>query len=277
MTNDEIKKRLLDIAPTEIDFSVTMTGKESKKVNGLYYPATHEILLHNKNFKNDNELMYTAVHEYTHHLQSEELIKLMGVGAIYNAKSHTQKFWARFNDLLVIAEKKGYYTLDLSVSAELEALTVRIKTDYLEKNGELMKEFGRLLLQAQKLCKEANIRYEDYIDRVLQLPRQAEKDLRVVAVMNVPTNIGYENMKTLSKIDNDDIREKATNDLLEGNAPISVKQRLMAAKSNAKQNKGDDSSSDKLSKLQSEKNRIERAIENLESRLKIVEDAINAL
>lgn len=275
MTNDEIKKILLDIADTKIDFTVTMTGKKSKKVNGLYYPATHEILLHNKNFRNDNELIYTAIHEYAHHKESEELLNLMGVESIYNAKSHTQKFWARFNDLLVAAEKKGYYKLDLSLSPDLEALTKRLKEDYLAKNGALMKEFGELLLKAQKLCTEAGIRYEDYIDRVLQLPRQSEKDLRKVAVMPVPTNIGYDNMKTLSKIDDDEKRTAAAADFAAGSAPVSVRQRLLGV---IKKDKDDEEEGrDKLSKLHSEKARIERAIENLEDRLKIIDDAIGKL
>ena len=68
MTNEEIKKILLSLEQTDTDFSVTQTGKASKKVNGLYAPATFEIFLHNKNFTTENELIYTAIHEYTHHL-----------------------------------------------------------------------------------------------------------------------------------------------------------------------------------------------------------------
>ena len=61
MNNDEIKERLLKLEETSIDFTVTMSGKESPKVNGLYKPETHEIILHNKNFKSDNQLIYTAI------------------------------------------------------------------------------------------------------------------------------------------------------------------------------------------------------------------------
>ena len=35
MENARIKEILMDIAPTELDFTVTQTGKESKRVNGL--------------------------------------------------------------------------------------------------------------------------------------------------------------------------------------------------------------------------------------------------
>ena len=48
MENARIKEILMDIAPTELDFTVTQTGKESKRVNGLYSPDTHEILLFEK-------------------------------------------------------------------------------------------------------------------------------------------------------------------------------------------------------------------------------------
>ena len=78
MDNEKIKQILLDIAPTEMEFSVIQTGKESKRVNGFYMPDTHELFLHNKNFNNDNQLIYTAVHEYTHHIIAEELFKTTG-------------------------------------------------------------------------------------------------------------------------------------------------------------------------------------------------------
>ena len=76
MNNDQIKEILLSIEETDIDFTVTMSGKESKKVNGLYKPDNHEIILHNLNFKSDNQLIYTAIHEYTHHLVTVEQEKM---------------------------------------------------------------------------------------------------------------------------------------------------------------------------------------------------------
>ena len=36
MTNERIKEILLDLESCEIDFTVTQTGKESKRVNGFY-------------------------------------------------------------------------------------------------------------------------------------------------------------------------------------------------------------------------------------------------
>ena len=153
MDNEKIKQILLDIHETSLEFSVTLTGKESKKVNGLYKPETREILLHNKNFKSDNMLIYTAVHEYTHHLINEQQLAENG-GKLppKGSKVHTQAFWVKFHELLEIAEQKGYYVLGLENSPELEELTQKIKKEYLEANGRLMQEFGKLLAKAHALC-----------------------------------------------------------------------------------------------------------------------------
>ena len=106
MTNERIKEILLDLESCEIDFTVTQTGKESKRVNGFYKPDTHEIFIHNLNLKTDNMLVYTAIHEYTHHLVTIEKQKNdPSYGCA--CKVHTQDFWARFGGLLKIAEEKG--------------------------------------------------------------------------------------------------------------------------------------------------------------------------
>ena len=119
MNNERIKEILLDISPCEIDFTVTQTGKESKRVNGFYKPDTHEIFLHNLNFKSDNMLIYTAVHEYTHHLctiEKQENDPSYGKAC----KVHTQEFWAKFGDLLKIAEENGYYSIRIDYHYRLE-------------------------------------------------------------------------------------------------------------------------------------------------------------
>src|SRR5574344_2236997 len=124
MDNEKIKEILLDVQNTDLHFTITLTGKESKKLNGLYKPDTREILLHNKNFKTDNQLIYTAVHEYAHHLINEEQIAASGGKLpVKGSKVHTQAFWVKFHALLEIAEKKGYYVMNLETSPELEELT----------------------------------------------------------------------------------------------------------------------------------------------------------
>lgn len=50
MTNENILENLKKLYQCKTEFTVTQTGKQSKKVNGFYKPLTHEIFLHNKNF-----------------------------------------------------------------------------------------------------------------------------------------------------------------------------------------------------------------------------------
>lgn len=270
MENSKIKEILLDIAPTEIDFSVTQTGKESKRVNGLYTPDTHEILLHNKNFKTDNQLIYTAVHEYTHHLNAEILLKTTGASSVYNAKVHNQAFWAKFNELISIAEEKGYYKLSIDESPELAEITEKIKKEYLEENGRLMQEFGKLLIKAHELCEEANIRYEDYIDRVLCLPRNSAKEIRKVASVPVNPAIGFDNMKVVASVHKKDDRVEVEKEFLEGKSPVGVREMMRQKAQSTKQ-------SDPKEKLEKEKNRLERTIDQLSKRLEFVEESLASL
>ncbi|MCR5495298.1 MAG: hypothetical protein K6F15_06630 [Treponema sp.] len=271
MDNARIKEVLLDIAPTELDFTVTQTGKESKRVNGFYMPDTHEIFLHNKNFKNENQLIYTAVHEYTHHLTAEELLKTTGnASARYNAKVHSQAFWAKFNSLLLIAEEKGYYKLDWESNEELKELTEKIRKEYLEQNGRLMQEFGKLLIRAHELCNEADIRYEDYVDRVLCLPRNTAKDIQKVGAVDVNPAIGFENMKIVASVRKKDDRAEVEQEFLDGKGPVTVRELMRQKAMNCKKT-GED---DQKAKLEKEKNRLEKTIDQLSKRLEFVEESL---
>ena len=269
MDNEKIKEMLLDISPSSLEFTVTQSGKESKRVNGLYKPDTHEIILHNKNFKTENELVYTAVHEYTHHLIAEEQLALNGSYYMPNAKVHTENFWVRFHSLLKIAEEKKYYSLDIEASPELKELTEKIRKEYLEVNGKLMQEFGRLLAKAHELCQNANIRYEDYIDRVLCLPRNSARDItRVGAVSDINPSIGFDNMKMISAIKKSDERSSAQEKILSGESPATVRS-LMKNKCQ--------SETDPKQKLEKEKNRLTKTIAQLQQRLEFVEESLASM
>ena len=269
MDNEEIKAKLLEIEETKLDFTVTLTGKESKRVNGLYKPETQEILLHNKNFENDNQLMYTAIHEYTHHLINEaEIAEADGKTPLKSSKVHTNAFWAKFHSLLDKAEEKGIYKMDMSVSPELEELTKEIRVNYLEANGKLMVEFGKKLSRAHELCEQANIRYEDYLDRVLRITRSSASSITKVATVPVNPAIGFENMKMISSIKKSDERARAEEELLKGKSPETVRE-MMKRKAS-----GDE---DKKSKLEKEKQRLEKTINELEKRLEIVEEHLASM
>lgn len=268
MTNERIKEILLDIADTKLDFSVIQSGKKSKRVHGLYKTDTHEIILHNKNFKTDNELIYTAIHEYAHHLLTEDFIAKFGDTMLTNSRVHTQEFWAKFNELLLIAEKKKHYVLSISMAPELVSLTEDIKKNYLEKNGELMQKFGRLLEKAYELCEASNIRYEDYIDRILCLPKTAARNIRKIGMEHASPSLGFENMKFVASLRNSDDKAVAEKKLLEGNSPDGVRSFIKSKYTK---------SEDEKTKLEREKKRIERTIEQLQKRLKFVESTLEKM
>lgn len=259
MDNESIKRMLLDIREAKTDFTVLQSGKECSKVNGVYKADSREIILHNGNFRTDNQEVYTAVHEYTHHLIAEANIAkgLPPPGS----RVHNQAFWAMFDELIAEAEKKGYYTLDVASSPELSNLTITLQKEYIAKNGEIMRDFGRLLARAHELCDAANIRYEDYIDRVLRLPRVSARDAERVGSSNVSTNLGYDNMKMISAIKDDAKRAHAIEMLSNGRSVASVRNAL----------KTPPAEMDEKSMLEKEKARLERTIEQLKARLEDVE------
>ncbi len=269
MDNEKIKDMLLDIQECKLEFSVVQSGKESKRVNGLYKPDTREIVLHNKNFKTDNELVYTAVHEYTHHLINEERIaENGGKDPPHEARSHTKEFWAKFNTLLETAEQKGYYSIKISDSPELEALTKEIREKYIVPNGRLMIDFGKALVKAQTLCEQANIRYEDYIDRILQLPRNTAKSVQRVSVLpDDDAGMGFDNMKILASTKKPDERAKLTDAIKAGKSPDSV---IAMMKKKAKE-------IDPKTKLEKERERLTKTISELTQRLEFVEESLASL
>ena len=260
MNQDQVKEILLQIEESGLEFSVTFTGKASKKVNGLYKSDTHEILLHNKNFSVDNELLYTAIHEYTHH-------RLCELDGTRSGRVHTQRFWSYFHRLLQKAEEKGLYKIAMEESPELLELTDTIRTTIMAEDGKLMKELGRLLSKARALCKQAGVRYEDYIDRVLCLPRASAATIEKIHAFDVKPELGYEAMKVVANIANPDKRAAAEDLFLQKHSPAFVRDSV--------KNKPQDE--DPRRKLENEKRRIERTIVSLQARLSELEDTLAKL
>jgi hypothetical protein len=266
MTNEAIKKTLLSIEDSALDFSVTQSGKKSKKVHGLYKPDTREIIIHNKNFEkdgnvDDNLLLYTAIHEYAHHQHACRR------GGTLSARAHNSEFWAIFHDLLEKAETKGLYRNTFNESQELRALTETIREKYLKPSGELLKEFGGLLLQAYDLCEKEGFRFEDYIDRVLCIPRTASKLALQINRLDIKSEVGVDNMKFLAGIRNEGERAAAEQSLLSGKSPDSVRAALKKQVSPA---------AGKREALEKEKSRLERTIQTLEKRLTEVEEELES-
>lgn len=263
MNQDEVKYNLLQIENTELEFSVIFTGKKSNKVNGLYKPDTHEIILHNRNFSKPNELFYTAIHEYTHHKLCEEN------GGLSSSRVHSPRFWARFHGLLEKAEELELYTIDITDSPELLEITDEIKNSLLPEDGKLVRRLGELLIKARPLCAKAGVRYEDYIDRILCLPRAASTALERCEAYNINPNLGYENMKQVSKIGSSEKRKQAETLFLSQKSPSLVQDFLRTKKSTPVL--------DKRTVLEREKLRIKKTIISLERRLHLLETELQVL
>ncbi|AEJ62394.1 hypothetical protein Spith_2139 [Spirochaeta thermophila DSM 6578] len=257
MNQDQVKQQLLRLEPGVIDFTVIFSGKQSKKANGVYYPDRREIIIHNRNFSNDNDLMYTAIHEFAHH------IYYTTSPLPVTNRVHTQEFWTLFHSLLERAEEMGIYQNIFDHNEEFQQLTETIKRDYIGANGKLMKDLGRLLVRAESLCEKYGARFEDYVERVLGLGRTVAHTLIKAYSYDVSPEIGYENMKTVVSFAKPEERKRAEDALLKGVPSHVVKTELRKEKAPP----------DPLERLQQEKMRIERTIENLSRRL----EEINAL
>src|SRR4030042_5347219 len=200
MNQDQVKEKLIRLEPDVEDFTVTFSGKTSKKVDGLNKPESREIIIHNKNHEDDNILMYTAIHEYAHHIQ------FCRSATVVTSRSHTTVFLDIMHRLLFKAEEMGIYVNIFEKDPELVELAGRIRDNYLDANAVLMKNFGEILTEAQKLCMKKHASFDDFMDRVLKLPRATARTLIKIYGADIDPRIGYENMKTVASIRDDDIR-----------------------------------------------------------------------
>jgi len=198
--------------------------------------------------------MYTAIHEYAHHLHA------CARGGHLSPRAHTAEFWAILHGLLEKAEKKKIYKNVFSGSKELEELTGIIRKKYLTENGNLVKELGELLLRARDLCSEIGGRYEDYIDRVLCIPRQAANLAVRMHQYNLNPETGPDNMRFLAGIASEEKRQAAESSLLSGRSPDTVKIALRQKPE----------AEDPRQNLEKEKLRLERTIASLTKRLEEV-------
>ena len=261
MNNDQIKERLLQLRPTDEHFEVILSGKKSKKVNGLYKSETGEIVLHNRNFQTDNELMYTAIHEYAHHLQ------FTSSPVPVSSRAHTVRFWSLFHGLLDDAEEMGLYRNPFDTIAELEELTREIKERFLGVNGQLMKDLGHLLLRANELCEKHRTSFGDYLDRILNLPRASAQAIMRSHVMDLDPRIGFENMRTLTRVADPERREEAQAALLAGKSPDTIKQGIREP----------GGKEEPAARLRKERDRLERQIRGLQRRIAKIDEKLGAL
>lgn len=269
MNQNEVKEKLLKIEDAPMEFSLVFSGKKSSKVNGLYKPLSREIIIHNQNFAKDdagqNLLLYTAIHEYAHHLHA------CSRGGSLSARAHTSEFWAIFHALLEKAEEKKIYNNVFNVSPELLKLTETIREKFLEKNGELVKEMGGQLLKAHELCTNIGVRFEDYVDRMLCIPRTAANTAIKMFQYDIAPEVGADNMRFLAGIRNGEERKAAETALIKGKSPDTVK---IAVRGKEPIPQTEES---QIERLEKEKARLERTIASLSKRLDDVNRELETL
>ncbi len=261
MNQDQVTAILLDTIPCQKPFSVVFSGKSSSLVNGLYKPTTAEILIHNHNFESDNQLIYTALHEYAHHIHAERK------GGIATGRAHSNEFWGIFHEVLLAAESKGHYENVFEASEDFRSLTARIKESCIHENGRLMLEFGNLMIEAQKLCERYKTRFEDYVDRVLGVPRATAGAAVRAAAYSIDPDIGWDGMKMAAGIKDETKRGEAVEALRSGLSPAAVKARYTAR----------EVPEDPSERLLQEKERLEHMIESLNGKLAEIERKLNEL
>lgn len=260
MNQDRVKEALLRVDECKTEFSVVFSGKKSSMVNGLYKPQSREIIIHNKNFENDQQLIYTALHEYAHHLHCERRPHLPG------ARAHSNEFWAIFHELLEKAEAVGVYRSLFDQEPEFIKLTERIKA-LLPRNGELMLTLGQLVKEAEALCKKHYVRFEDYIDRAVGVPRTSATAAMKAAAYQVPAELGWDAMKLVAGLRKPEAREAAVEAFRAGKSQEAVKSLVRA----------EPPSEDPRERLDKERARLERTIHNLQERLATVESELQKL
>jgi hypothetical protein len=266
MNQEQVKEKLLAIEDAPLEFSLVFSGKKSRKVHGLYKPDSQEIIIHNRNFTQDatgdNLLLYTAIHEYAHHLHA------CAQGGKLPARAHSSEFWAIFHALLEKAESQKIYRDVFSGSTELATLTETIRTKYLSENGSLVKEMGRYLLKAYELCTAIGVRFEDYVDRMLRIPRTAANVAMKMHSYDLNPEVGADNMRFIAGIKNPNDRKSAETAFAEGKSPDTVKTAIRQQTKPTNQ--------DPLLQLEKEKNRLERTIDALTKRLEEVNKQLGA-
>lgn len=248
MTNETVKKTLLTLDACDEDFSVIMTGKESKKVNGLYKPATKEILLHNKNFKTDNELLYTAIHEYAHHLISTR----NGVPQ-KGAVAHDVNFWAVFDTLLDAAVEKGIY--QRTRSEKLSSLITEAR-ECDEQIVKMKQKLGNILSTIAKLSVEEGVRYEDVLSHDLNIDKvTAKKEQKLGMLGEVVDGLGQDEASVV-------LKAKSKNEISTIKCNLAGKTLNQTKKLMVKE-----PSSESIDRYIKEKEKVERMIVQLNQRL----------
>jgi hypothetical protein len=260
MNQDQVKQKLLKLHNCAEDFTLIFSGKKSKKVNGLYKGDKKEIIIHNRNFENDetgdNLLIYTAIHELAHHIQFTELHQK-------SIRAHTSLFYSTLDDLVDIAEKKGFYKMP--IDDDTQKLIDEAKEISCEI-AALQRKLGKVLRKLHEICEKKGIRYEDVIERKAQISRQTEKRAKKAHALNLPAEIGADIQEAAIK----EWDEEKINAIVHaGQKGKSIDQAKKAVAKPLEQEDGTVS-------LKKEKARLERTIASLNRRLEEIAEQLQS-
>ncbi|MDR2150924.1 MAG: hypothetical protein LBO67_09005 [Spirochaetaceae bacterium] len=265
MNPEQLATQLRAIEDCPVDFSVVFSGKKSKRLNGTYKPGTREIYINDRNFDSDNLLLYTAIHEYAHHLHA-----ILHTNGVLPIRHHSSEFMAILHRLIEKAETKGLYRNVFNDSPELLDLTKVIQSR-IATDGEIIKELGELLFNAYELCTNIGGRFEDYLDRIVRIPRLTATTAMKIHQFNLNPSLGSDTLRFLAGIKNEDQRGQAQSELLQGSSidTVRVKNRKTKTEEPALQTVN-------RAQLEKEKFRLEQSIELLSKRLEELERILAA-
>ena len=116
---------------------------------------------------------------------------------------------------------------------------------------------GKHLIKAHNLCTDIGVRFEDYVDRMLRIPRTAANMAIKMFEFDIAPEVGADNMRFLAGIRDGKERKAAETALIKGKSPDSVKIQV----------RNKDKDEDPVVLLEKEKTRLERTIATLNKRL----------
>ena len=262
MNQDQVKQILLKLDSAAEDFTLIFSGKASKKVDGLYYSEKREIILHNKNFKSDGSLVYTAIHEFAHHLHFTRSPVPVGT------RAHTAEFRRILHGLLAKAEEMTLIANPFEEHADLAKLTKQIRGNLLKIQGENARQLGEAFIAARELCTKYDLRFDDYVERVLQFDQSTARTIMTMPFIEAPPELGYENLKFIAAERNPEKQIKIRESLIEGNS------RDTARYVQKKEESEEELTPTPRDRLLKEKSRLERTIKTLEEKLHALEERI---
>jgi hypothetical protein len=130
-----------------------------------------------------------------------------------------------------------------------------------------MLDFGKLVVEAEALCRKHFVRFEDYLDRAIGVPRTSAGAAMKAYAYRVPAELGWDAMKLVSGIRTPETRGAAIDAFMAGKSPETVKALVKAEKP----------SDDPKHRLAKERERLERTIHTLQERLSLVESELEKL